>query len=453
MYDSVTLLTSAGIILVIASGIAFGCSKRYELAVFLIFLSPWVSSLLLPNAPVAAGEQEGGIGGYIRISLVALIGAIGVFKYLKLKSLYRDKLPIHFIFLALFLLISLISITYSIDQNLTGIKSLSFLAVFGFLLGLNSFLNDRNQVTVVLNVMFIAVCFCLILNLMSVVILPEKVWAWNNENRFQGLAGHPNTFGSFCMISYPVLLWKHSRCQTMTKWLVIFAMIAFAMLHVLTGSRTSIVVSVLGILTWLLILKKKRKFLLMVGVIPALALLLVLFKPSSFDREESSSLRTFTGRDEIWRAGVTLAMEKPILGYGFEVSGKIFEDPRFYMEGYSLWSGSARSSLHNGYLSVVIGLGLVGFIPFCILLFIPFWLSFHAHADEYKAFVITIILMCVVTNFFESAVVGGSNILSVIFWITWVIAGRGLYFGMVPEDDDIFHLEGPRSLEPKSWTK
>jgi hypothetical protein len=79
MYDFLTLSILAGILAVLACAMAFSCSKRYEIAIFLITLSPLNSAILLPDTQASGSEQEAGIGGYIRICLVLIIGAVGLF--------------------------------------------------------------------------------------------------------------------------------------------------------------------------------------------------------------------------------------------------------------------------------------------------------------------------------------------------------------------------------------
>lgn len=439
MHDSLTQALLAGNLLLIAFGTVFCCIKRYELAVLLVVLSPWFSTIFVPNVSSALVEEEGSMGGYLRIGLLALMGGVGLFKYWELRSYHQEKLPAHIILLGLFLLIALASRSYSIDQYYTTIRALSFILLFGFLLGLNSFLTDRNKVNVVLQIMFVAICICLLINLVSLVIFPGKVWAWNNSSRFQGLSGRPNTFGTFCMVAYPILLWKYSHCKHIGKWLVAFAIVVFVLLHLLTGSRTTLLASILGVFVWFLVLKKKGPLIITVAVISVLALTALSFNPSSFERGDDAS--TLTGRPEFWKASLTLAMEKPIIGYGYGVSGKIFEDLRFYSPELSLWRGSAKTSLHNGYISEIVGLGVVGLLLSCAVLFRPLWLSMKARADEHKAFVIAIMLMCLVTNFFESAIIGGANILSTVFWPTWVVAGKILYIDTAAPGKDNSVLE------------
>ena len=58
MYDSLTLSILAGILAVLVCVMAFSCSKRYEIAVFLIILSPLISAILLPDTQASGSEQE-----------------------------------------------------------------------------------------------------------------------------------------------------------------------------------------------------------------------------------------------------------------------------------------------------------------------------------------------------------------------------------------------------------
>ena len=143
---------------------------------------------------------------------------------------------------------------------------------------------------------------------------------------------------------------------------------------------------------------------------------------SSFEREESSSLTYLTGRTQFWLGSLELAIEKPLLGYGYAVEGKIWEDPRFQSNKSGLWMGSAKSSIHNGYLSVAIGLGLLGLIIWLAIILPPVWHVLHLSGDYYKALFLVILLQFLLTNFFETAISSSRNLESMAFWMFWVLA-------------------------------
>jgi len=441
MNDPITTALLAGIMLLVVFGVAFSCLRYFGLAVILVIVSPWLPSIFSPNAAPELGEKVANIGSYLRISLLFLMGGIGFIKFWMLKSKQREIFPSHFVLLGFFILLGLISVSYSIDQQITLIRSVSFMALFLFLLGLNSWLMTRNRVNQAFHMILIAICLCLIANLLSIAILPGKVWAWNMPNRLQGLASHPNTLGAFCMISYPILLWKHSHSRNLTKRAMASAIVVVAVLHLLSGSRTSIFASIFGISLWYFILRKRAKLMLLIGTGMIALLLMFAVKPDlgSFVRTEQgdASLTDLTGRTEFWRAGYILAMEKPLLGYGYAVGGKVFEDPRFYEPELFLWSASSGASLHNGYLTIAVGTGLVGLLLFVLLLYKPIMLSLNADTDEYKAFVLSIMSMCLLVNFFETSIVEGSTVSSSLFWIAWVLGGRifSLESGISEEND------------------
>jgi O-antigen ligase len=231
--------------------------------------------------------------------------------------------------------------------------------------------------------------------------------------------------GSFCMLSYPVLIWKYRRCDFLKKWMVVTLATILVYLHLLTGSRGSLVISIFGICVWFMVLRKKVTLMLLLGMISVAVFFVVQLKPASFEREEDSkNLTDLNGRPEFWYGSYMLIMERPILGYGYGVEGKIWSDPRFNKPEYSLWRGSARTSLHNGYLSIAVGVGIVGFVVWCITLLIPLWRCRLLPYSDYKAFVMSITSMCLILDFIESELTGGNSIGAAFFWITWVIAGR-----------------------------
>ena len=424
MDDLLTIILLIAILFLISTGIAFWSFKWYEFAIFIVVLSPLISAFFVPDVTVTLGDQNPTIGSYIRISMLLLMGCVGIIKYIKLKTLNQYKLPVHFILLGVFLLFSLMSTSYSINQKVTFIRSITFFAFFFFLLGMDSWITDRYQLNNILNVIFWAFIICLIINLVAYPIFPEKVWYFRAENRFKGLWSHPNEMGSFCMLSYPIMIWKYTNCDSPKKWLIVLCIIAMIFLHLLTGSRTSLIASITGICFWLFVLKHRGKLILFIGITSILLILLLFVGPSNLTRDVPESTTTLTGRTEIWRAAAVFFAERPILGYGYEVSGKIFDDPRFYDEKYKLWSGSSSVSLHSGYLSVGIGVGIFGLFLFYFPLLLPFWRSKNIEDLEYKALLLTILLMCLLTNITESYISGPSNIGSLILWIAWVMAGK-----------------------------
>ena len=420
--DALTLIVLIGIILFTIVIITIWSLKRYEIAVSLLGLSPWLSTLFIPTN--SDGLLEATFGSYLRISLLIWMGMVGVIQYIRFRLSHSEKLPLHFVLIGIFLLFALTSTTYSIDPKYTLIRSCSLIALFGFLLGLHSWLQDYQRFEKLLNIIFLLICFITIIDTMSMVIFPDRAWWWEANNRFQGLWTHPNTMGSVCMISYPVLLWKYSRCSPFKKSMIMLLTIILASLHFLTGSRASFMATFFGIFVWLFVQKKRVKLMLLSGMIIILSVLIIQFKPSSFQREEGAKFTDLTGRENFWAGSYMLLMGSPILGYGYGVEGKIWEDPRFYENKLTLWSGSAKTSLHNGYLSIAVGLGIIIFIFWFIIIIIPFWRSILLPLNDFKVFAFTIMIICMILNLFESVITDTSSLAAILFWMVWVLAGK-----------------------------
>ncbi|MGE5429452.1 MAG: O-antigen ligase family protein [Syntrophomonadaceae bacterium] len=411
----------------LAAAVVYYSIIRYEAALFLVLLSPWISAIFFNNSPSFDYQADGGPGSYLRIGILALTGIAGVVKYLKLLPVNKGRISAHFLLLGIFLLLAFLSVSYSIDKQFTLIRTASFIALGGFLLGFDSWLQEEDQFEKSMNVLFSFVALSVIVNSAALVLLPGRVWWWEAEERFLGLWDHPNTLGGFCMVSYPVLLWKYKRSESLNSKLVVIGLgLLTVFLHYLTGSRTSIVVAVAGLIIWFLVQKKLLKAGIIAALFVVLVVLITQLKPQVFQREGDRNITDLTGREEFWQGARILISERPLQGYGYSVEGKVWEDARFYDPKNSLWIGSSRTSLHNGYISVAIGVGLLAFVLWCIILFLPLWRVAFTPSSDYKAFIIALLIMILLSNFAESAITGGNSINSIFFWIAWVMAGRAI---------------------------
>src|SRR5258708_23434001 len=94
----------------------------------------------------------------------------------------------------------------------------------------------------------------------------------------------------------------------------------------------------------------------------------------------SRDATTINGRTEAWQFEVDKLLERPFIGYGYEVEGAIFMDRHFPYWDEFLGRGP-NTSLHEGYVSVPCCLGLSALSLFLYRMRNP-WIALFRRADD-----------------------------------------------------------------------
>ena len=250
---------------------------------------------------------------------------------------------------------------------------------------------------------------------------------WSGLLMWIGVTTQKNGLGRLCLFSAFFLIWTFirrwhgadvhaTRYQTLLE---VFILILTLWLrggpqHGFSYSATTNVAFVLGLgtLTSLIWMKKRQTlvgpktfffiitFIMVYGTItPFVGKLSFLDISSMVGRNE-----TLTGRNEVWATLLPYALQRPLWGYGFG----------------GFWTDAMRAitsaHAHNGYLDVILNLGLFG-----LFLFSLFLLSFSRKAQRVMALdfdwgclSICFLIMALVHNITESTIVGFTGGLSLI---------------------------------------
>jgi exopolysaccharide production protein ExoQ len=191
---------------------------------------------------------------------------------------------------------------------------------------------------------------------------------WSGELMWVGVADQKNSAGILFLISSFYLFWRVLREWWERKWRPLKeqtcadVFILFLALYLLKGppnafSATSVCAFVLGVsaLFWLLWMQSRQKlggaFILVTVVV--ILFLYGLGVPFGARTIGSDILQlvgrdpTFTDRDQIWAELIPIAMQRPILGHG-------------YGGFWILATENQVTEAHNGYLDVMLVLGVVG---------------------------------------------------------------------------------------------
>lgn len=423
--DVVSLTTSSLILLCLASALILLARRRFEVALIVLLASCSIHWLAPPPDPMNTEELLGiGPTTYVRIVLVMLAGIAGSIVFMRSWTTSREKVPLYFKVLGLFILYALVSSSYSSDPRFTLVRSLELLAFLGFLLGLHTWIRKPDQADKVLLVSYAVLAVYIGLNALAWAVFPERAWSSYAAHRLQGLGEQPNSLGELCMITYPFALWMLGRASSIPGRTLALSVIGTALvMNVLSGSRASLVGAVICFVLWPLFKKKKLLAAAVMMAVIVLGTLLILNRPASFERDQGEGITGLTGREEFWRGSLVLIKEHPVMGYGYAVGGKVWEDARF-RSGQVLWSGSARVPLHNGYLDTIIGLGIPGFALWMCFLVLLSVRAFLLPAGDLKSCVLVILLQSLFINMFESAFGGSRSIGSLVLMLTLVTAGK-----------------------------
>ena len=419
------IIFSVVIVAVFAALLFFTSWKKFEILIFLFPISTWIASLFYNNVEEWISEEIAtGPGGYLRGIILLFVGVMGLIKFIRMYPIHKGKIPSHLVFLFIFLLFSFASTFYSIDSHTTFIRTTLFTALFFFLLGLNSWLDSEKKLNSMMNTLFIVVTFLLVVSFLAMFISPSRVWWWKTSSRFIGLWSHPNELGGFNMVSYPIIMWKYYKEDSNKKYIAIIVLALNFIIHFLTGSRTSLLASMVGIFIWFFLQRSWLKLIFII-VFAGLSLFLVSqFSIANFSRDDGSKITDLSERGEIWDGAIILSKEKPILGYGYAVESKIFANQNKYdLEGTFL-NVNAQQPLHNGYLSIFVGGGTIGLFLWLIIILIPLFIAFTSEYSLFKLYAIATIIPMLISNVVESAITGYLGASDIFFWLAWVVAGK-----------------------------
>ena len=142
-----------------------------------------------------------------------------------------------------------------------------------------------------------------------------------------------------------------------------FALVLFSV----SASRTSFLIL---LLTILIVIFKKSKILAALAI-GSVAVGGTIFWSGILTRlqghQSSSDFVTLSGRTVVWTAAVRQFEAHPFLGVGGGIGGKVViaHIGNMYLE--------QMSSLHNGFLEVLTGLGLIGFLIGTYMLIVATW--------------------------------------------------------------------------------
>ena len=190
--------------------------RRFQIAVFFLVLAPWVSTLFNSSVTLGSGYATT-VGEILRVYLVIILGLTGVIKYLQINRAEKVKIPLQIKMLAAFILLTLLSVFYSVDYLHSLLTATTFIALLGFLLGLYSWLMHGERFEIVLNSIFLAVVHIITTNFFALLFLNNEVWWLVNPTRFSGLWNHPEILGGVCLMTYPILLWKYFSGDALRK--------------------------------------------------------------------------------------------------------------------------------------------------------------------------------------------------------------------------------------------
>jgi len=341
--------------------------------------------------------------------------------------LLRGGFRLYLVYFAL----ALFSVTYSIAPEYSLSRVVSSVLLFGAVYTLSQNIKDEWDLRRLFGVLWVACCVILAGLAASLVVLPSDLtwevpnqWSDASVVRFAGFLT-PNQVGEVAlpMIATGVLFWK---AATRGVRIGITASIVVAILFaVMADSRSSLVAVAIGLVVLTFDRYRWRAaaawLLLLVLAVGGASLL----SPDKLEYLNRGDVKTLTGRADIWRFTLSKIKDSPILGYGYEVEGQIFQDRHFPLRE-EMWDQGPHIAVHSGYLARAVGLGVPSLLLWLFFTLRPMVGIFRGLPDYFRVRDAILIgaLPVLILNLDESAASDCRYSVGILLIFVWCIAER-----------------------------
>jgi exopolysaccharide production protein ExoQ len=210
--------------------------------------------------------------------------------------------------------------------------------------------------------------FNTIASLATALILPQYgISGGIHAGLWRGIFNHKNSLGkamSFSAICFLIMALRKER----QRWLFwyLFALAVFLLL--MSKATSSLAILIISMVSLLILQIFRWRYSRMIPAFVGITFsIVVLYSAISSNAELIANIvgkdLTFTGRTELWNLVLDKIKERPWFGYGFGAFWQGLNGPSAYI--WNTISFAAPNS-HNGYLDLLLELGIVGFILYTL---------------------------------------------------------------------------------------
>jgi len=243
--------------------------------------------------------------------------------------------------------------------------------------------------------------------------------------RFQSIFSGPNDVGALMLVTIGVGLTRWDRVKSSEKALIAVVIACAALCGALADSRSPFVALAIGTALFVVWRHGLRGLLAMGALVTATCALLVATGHDFSAYTSRGDITTLTGRTEMWAFVVKQIASHPILGFGYEVGGAIFDNPYFPL-WWGPWDQGPHVSVHNGYLSHAIGVGIPVTLFWLYIMLAPWVFTFSRSEDRWqiKRLFFFLLVPILVHNMSEVMADDAIGIVGFFFGLLWVLGER-----------------------------
>ena len=283
---------------------------------------------------------------------------------------------------------AVISISYSLAPGVTAGRVLPCILIFMALSLVAIRVQDETDVQKVLGRFLIGCGILVALMAVAAVAVPQHIFVEGDDPpigvynwiqdpagilRFTGFFYAPNEIGALMlsMMGAGLVYWRWVSGRR--KLLLAIMMGVSVVLGLMANSRSPSVALGCGVGAYAIWKYRLRGVLACLGVLVLTAALYTSMESSS-RIYVNRDIGTLTGRTMAWDFEWKKLRERPLIGYGYDVEGAIFQD-RYFPGWDSFWNKGSNTSLHSAYVSVALSLGIPALL-FWLFLYLNLGLRF-----------------------------------------------------------------------------
>lgn len=245
-------------------------------------------------------------------------------------------------------------------------------------------------------------------------------------DRFRGLFNGPNDIGALMLILVgpAIVCWRTAarRERVLLAGLIAVAVLMAAM----ADSRSPFLALGVGGVLYTVWRWRTRGVLLLGAAAAAAGGALLLYTHGNLSAYIGrGNVGTLTGRTDIWSFVVSKIRERPILGYGYEVSGAIFLS-RYFPIWWGPWDLGPHSSLHNGYFDHAVGVGIPATLVWLYIILRPWVFVLRQPGDPWrlKSIFLLVVIPILINNLTEALLGDFANSVAILFGLAWALGER-----------------------------